>query len=176
MEPANLGSLTDSSGPPEDINVGTSHQSDTPSMPKTDTINTPHAGGANMELAVVGAHLSGFPLNKDLTSLGACLQACTTTSPQYKLYALHGTTLEKPGLILVPDNGACIEIEIWDIPMHAVGRFLSTIPSPLGLGSVEVKDGRWVKGFICEAYGLRGAKDVTEHKGWRNYKKSLVSD
>jgi allophanate hydrolase len=124
-----------------------------------------------MDLAVVGAHLSNFPLNKDLTTLGAVLSKTTTTSPHYKLYSLRGTKPAKPGLVRDP-QGSRIEVEIWKIPLSNVGAFLSTIPSPLGLGSVEMEDGRWVKSFICEPYGLEGAEDVTAYGGWRKYRAS----
>jgi len=127
-----------------------------------------------MELAVVGAHLSGFPLNKDLTTLGASLSKRTSTSPHYKLYALQGTTPAKPGLVRDLLQGSSIEVELWAIPLSNVGAFLSTIPSPLGLGTIELEDGRWVKGFICEPYGLQGAKDVTAYGGWRKYKASCT--
>jgi allophanate hydrolase len=58
------------------------------------------------------------------------------------------------------------------MPLGNIGAFLSTIPSPLGLGTIEMEDGSWVKGFICEPYGLEGAKDVTAWGGWRKYKAS----
>ena len=126
-----------------------------------------------MELAVVGAHLSGFPLNKDLITLGASLSMCTATSPRYKLYELQGTVPAKPGLAR-DHEGSSIEVEIWTIPLNNVGIFLNTVPSPLGLGTVELRDGRWVKGFICEPYGLEGAKDVTAYGGWRKYKSACT--
>ena len=124
-----------------------------------------------MEIAVVGAHLSSFPLNADLLTLNATLSKRTTTSPNYKLYELAGTSPSKPGLVRDP-QGSSIEVEIWTLPLSNVGAFLSTISSPLGLGSVEMEDGRWVKGFICEAYGLEGARDLTEWGGWRKYRLS----
>ena len=124
-----------------------------------------------MPLAVVGAHLSGFPLNKDLLALSATLSKRTTTSPNYKLYQLANTTPAKPGLARDP-QGSSIEVEIWDIPLVNIGAFLGTIHSPLGLGSVEMEDGSWVKGFICEPYGLKGARDVTAWGGWRGYRTS----
>lgn len=126
---------------------------------------------STMSLAVVGAHLSGFPLNKDLTQRGATLQKRTTTSPQYKLYELQNTAPAKPALVR-DHQGSRIDIEIWNVPLNNVGSFLATIPSPLGLGSIEVEDGSWVTGFICEPYGLEGAKDVTAYGGWRDYKNS----
>jgi hypothetical protein len=127
-----------------------------------------------IDLAVVGAHLSGFPLNRDLTNLGATLQKRTKTSPQYKLYELQNTTPAKPGLVRDQRGGRSIEIEIWRIPISNVGSFLETISTPLGLGSIEIEDGSWVKGFICEPYGLEGAKDVTAFGGWRNYRESCT--
>ncbi|KAI5197140.1 hypothetical protein E4T39_07448 [Aureobasidium subglaciale] len=125
-----------------------------------------------MELAVVGAHLSGFPLNKDITSLNATFQQSTTTSPNYRLFELQGAIPAKPGLMRVSCNGACVDIEIWAIPVSAIGTFLSTVPSPLGLGTIEIDGERWIKGFICEPYGLEGAKDITEYGGWKKYKES----
>ena len=122
-----------------------------------------------MDIAVLGAHLTSFPLNPDLLALGASLSKRTTTSPNYKLYELQNTKPAKPGLARDP-QGSRIEVEIWKMPLSNVGAFLSTIASPLGLGSVEMEDGRWVKGFICEPYGLVGARDVTAWGGWRAYK------
>lgn len=134
-----------------------------------------------LPLAVVGAHLSGFPLNPNLLSLGATLQTTTKTSLNYKLYELPQTNAKipsKPGLVRChpPESqtgtGSSIEIEIWALPLSAVGEFLKTIPSPLGLGTIETRDGQWVKGFICESYGIVGARDISEFGGWRAYKAS----
>ena len=58
---------------------------------------------------------------------------------------------------------------MWDLPLAEVGGFLALIPAPLGLGSVELADGRWVHGFICEGHALAGAEEVTRHGGWRAY-------
>jgi allophanate hydrolase len=124
-----------------------------------------------MEIAVVGAHLTDHPLNKDLTTLNATFSQRTTTSPAYKLYELPNTTPAKPGLVRNPQGGGSrIEVEIWNLPLSNVGAFLSTIDSPLGIGSVELEDGRWAKGFICEGYGVVGARDVSGWGGWRAYR------
>ncbi|KAJ5518559.1 Urea carboxylase [Penicillium expansum] len=128
----------------------------------------------SMQLAVVGAHLSGFPLNKDLVSRGATLVTATTTAPCYQLFALHTTgPVSKPGLKRVADGGESIEVEVWDMPLDKMGSFLGTVAAPLGIGSVELQDGRWVHGFICESVGLENAKDVTSFGGWRGYTQSL---
>lgn len=124
---------------------------------------------ACLQLAVVGAHLSGMPLNHQLTERGATLLEATTTSAHYRLFALPGTTPPKPGLQRHPGQGAPIAIEVWNLPMAEVGSFLAGVPSPLGLGSLELADGRWVHGFICEGHALEGATEITAHGGWRAY-------
>lgn len=124
-----------------------------------------------LPIAVVGAHLSGMPLNSQLTERGATLMRATTTTPAYRLHALPGTVPPKPGLRRVAegDEGAAIALEVWAVPLAQVGSLLALIPPPLGLGSVELADGSWVKGFICEGHALAGAQDVTHHGGWRAY-------
>ena len=126
-----------------------------------------------MALAVVGAHLTGMPLHGQLIERGATLAQTTTTAAHYRLYALPNTTPPKPGLKRVTTDGATIALEVWDMPMSQVGSFLALIPAPLGLGKVELADGNWVTGFVCEGFALDAAHDVTSHTGWRAYMRSL---
>ena len=126
-----------------------------------------------IELAVVGAHLAGQPLNHQLTSRGASLLRTTTTAPKYRLFDLTSTTPPKPGLLRVAEpqpNG--IEVEVWRLSKEAFGSFVAQIPPPMGIGNIELADGSIVKGFICEPYALEGAKEITALGGWRNYLKS----
>jgi len=127
-----------------------------------------------LPLAVVGAHLSGLPLNGQLLERGATLRERTTTAARYRLHALPGTTPPKPGLVRAPAGGHAIEVEVWNLPQRAVGSFLALIPPPLGLGSIELADGRWVHGFLCEAHALADAPDVSRHGGWRAYLAALA--
>jgi len=123
-----------------------------------------------VKVAVVGAHLSGMPLNAQLSERYAVLLEQTTTSANYRLFALPNTTPPKPGLKrAVPDEGREIIVEVWEMPASAFGSFVDLIPAPLGIGNVELADGRWVNGFICEGYGFDGAQDVTEFGGWRAF-------
>ncbi|MCQ6263857.1 allophanate hydrolase [Alcanivorax sp. MM125-6] len=123
-------------------------------------------------VAVVGAHLSGMPLNYQLTERNGVLLETTRTAPCYRLYALANTTPPKPGLIRA-DDGAAIEIELWKLPVTEFGSFVALIPGPLGMGTLETEDGRQVKGFICEGWAIPDAKDITAQGGWRNYIKGL---
>jgi allophanate hydrolase len=133
------------------------------------------ASTATLAIAVVGAHLSGLPLNSQLTACGAVLQQATHTAPAYRLFALPNTAPPKPGLLRVSSGGAAIAVEVWEMPIPSVGSFVAQIPPPLGLGSVQLADGRWVHGFVCENHALAGARDITSFGGWRAFLDSLRS-
>lgn len=123
-----------------------------------------------VKLAVVGAHLSGMPLNTQLTERDARLIASTFTSADYRFYALPGTTPPKPGLVRVaPGQGAPIAVEVWDMPVRHYGSFVALIPAPLGIGTLDLVNGERVQGFVCEQQATLGALDITDHGGWRNY-------
>ncbi|WP_431099574.1 allophanate hydrolase [Polaromonas aquatica] len=131
---------------------------------------------ATVKVAVVGAHLSGMPLNSQLTARGATLVATTHTAPDYRFYALPGTAPPKPGLLRVAANeGARIALEIWEMPVQHYGSFVALVPAPLGIGTLALEDGSSVQGFVCEAHALQGAKDITHLGGWRAYIESLKS-
>jgi allophanate hydrolase len=124
-------------------------------------------------IAVVGAHLSGMPLNGELRQLGGRLIETTTTSPDYRLYALAGTNPPKPGLIRVAGGeGTAIELEVWALPVAGFGRFVAAVPPPLSIGTVKLADGRAAKGFLVEAEGISGARDISSFGGWRAFTKS----
>ncbi|KUO11187.1 allophanate hydrolase [Streptomyces sp. DSM 15324] len=120
-------------------------------------------------LAVVGAHLTGQPLNPQLLALGARLERTTTTAPVYRLHALD-TSPPKPGLVHEGEGGAQIEVEIWRLPAEGLGRLLASLPRPMTLGRVELADGTAVPGFLCEPGALTDAEDITRYGGWRAYR------
>ncbi|MFE0515929.1 allophanate hydrolase [Streptomyces sp. NPDC058964] len=121
-----------------------------------------------VSLAVVGAHLTGGPLNPQLLSLGARLDRTTTTAPVYALRALR-TEPPKPGLVHVGEGGAAIETEVWRLPAEGLGRLLAALPRPMTLGSLELADGSRVPGFLCEPSALTDAEDITRYGGWRSF-------
>ncbi|POD95148.1 allophanate hydrolase [Pectobacterium odoriferum] len=122
----------------------------------------------HVRLAVVGAHLTGMPLNHQLTRRDAVRVEETRTAENYRLYALANTQPAKPGLAKSND-GAAIIVELWDIPLARFGEFVAEIPAPLGIGTLTLLDGRQVKGFICEPAALSDAVDITEFGGWRHW-------
>ncbi len=126
------------------------------------------AKDGRITLAVVGAHLSGQPLNHQLTSRNARLLGPARTAAGYSLYALAGTAPAKPGLARDGGTGG-IELELWSLDEAGFGSFVAEIPPPLGIGTIALQDGRQVKGFLCEAHALAAATDITAHGGWRAY-------
>jgi allophanate hydrolase len=122
------------------------------------------------ELAVVGAHLSGMALNHELRALGGLFLRAAATEPSYQFYALPGGPPARPGLVRVEaDAGRAIATEVWALPMEGFGRFVASIPAPLGIGTLLLADGTRPKGFLCEAQATRGAVDISSHGGWRAY-------
>ncbi len=128
-------------------------------------------------VAVVGAHLSGQPLNWQLTTRGARLMRAAKTASGYRLYALPGTVPPKPGLVRDPEfTGSGIELEIWAVPTDRFGSFVAEVPAPLGIGTATLDDGQTVKCFICEPFAIPGATEITHFGGWRGYIRSLQTE
>ncbi|VXB87311.1 Allophanate hydrolase [Pseudomonas sp. 8AS] len=120
-------------------------------------------------VVVCGAHLDGLPLNWQLRQRGGRLLQATQSSPDYRLYALAGGPVQRPGMVRVAEGGVAIAVEVWELPSAELGSFLTGIPAPLGLGKVQLADGSWETGFICEPYGLAGAVDISHFGGWKAY-------
>jgi allophanate hydrolase len=132
-------------------------------LPSADSLSVLPSGQA--QVAVVGAHLSGLPLNFQLAQRNARLVAETQTAPKYRLYALPDG--KRPGLIQVREGGAAIACEVWEMPAAHFGSFVAGIPAPLCIGKLELDDSTVVNGFICESIGMSGAADITAYGGWR---------
>jgi allophanate hydrolase len=133
-----------------------------------------------MQIAVVGAHLTGQPLNGQLTERQARYVRTARTAACYRLFTLPNTTPAKPGLLRVAEAaGPGIEVEVWDLPAAGFAEFVEVIPPPLGIGTIELADGTRVKGFLVEGYAVAagtGAAEITETGGWRNYLERMTND
>ena len=128
-----------------------------------------------VEIAVVGAHLSGLPLNRELVELGASFSREVETTADYRLFALTGSNPAKPGLLRVGAGagaGAAIKAEVWTLDPAGFGAFVAKIPAPLGIGTIRFKDGGSAKGFLVEAEAVKTAEDISHFGGWRAYLKS----
>lgn len=130
------------------------------------------APAGTVRIAVCGAHMAGLPLNHQLTERGAVRIEAAKTAPVYRLYALNSAPPPRPGMVR-SDDGRAIGIEVWEMPARHFAGFVSAIAAPLGLGRIELTDGREVIGFLCEAYAVRGAVDITRFGDWRSYLATL---
>jgi allophanate hydrolase len=140
----------------------------TASIPEASRIAKPTEG--RIEIAVVGAHLTGMPLNRELTEAGGRLVRKGLTAAAYRLFVLPDTVPPKPGLIHEPGfAGRGVAIEVWSLPAADFGRFVANIPAPLGIGKLSLEDGTSVSGFLCEAHAIKGAEEITHLGGWRAY-------
>jgi allophanate hydrolase len=130
-------------------------------------------GPGETEIALVGAHMSGLPLNGQITASAGGSSRPGTTRPTTVSSRSQAGPPARPGLLRVTDGGAAIAVELWAVPTAGLGQLLDQIPVPLGLGRVRLGDGREVTGFLAEAAGLDGARDITDHGGWRAFLASI---
>jgi allophanate hydrolase len=133
-------------------------------------------------LAVCGAHLSGQPLNPFLIGLGARFVGVDRTAQQYRMVALpsHPDVPDtgsgprpgvppRPGLIRRAEGGGSIELEVYRLPISALGALLVTVAPPLAIGSLTLASGQQILGFVCEGYAEMESTDITHFGTWRAY-------
>ncbi|GAA4187598.1 allophanate hydrolase [Streptosporangium oxazolinicum] len=162
-------------GPPTATPVPYARPAAVPTSDPQPAVVTPSAGipATRPILAVVGAHRSGQPLHGQLTSLGATGLGTALTAPLYHLYALNDGDIPRPGLVRSTSGGVPVEVELYDLSPSALGILLTRTTSPLGLGTIELADGRAVHGFLCEPYATEQAPDISHHRNWPDYLLSL---
>lgn len=136
--------------------------------PESADPSTPLLEG-HIPVVVCGAHMSGLPLNHQLQDRGAYLLKTARTSARYEFYALPGGPPKRPGLVRVKEGGGAIEVEVWAVPQQHFGTFVAGIPAPLGIGKVELEDGSFCSGFLCEAWAIEGAQNITALASWRKF-------
>jgi allophanate hydrolase len=144
-------------------------------LPASEAPLASSAADGLIEIVVVGAHLSGMPLNHELTGNGGVFRRAVATTRDYRFHALAGGPPKRPGLLRIGEGeGAAIQTEVWALPPEGFGRFVAGIPAPLGIGTVKLADGTAPKGFLVEPEGLKGAEDISHHGGWRAYVATLA--
>lgn len=127
-----------------------------------------------IDLAVCGAHKQNGSLNYQLTEINAVYKETTFTANDYRLFALEYLTPLRPGLIKDIEHGGKIEVEIWKVPTNKLGSFINKIDEPLCFGKVTLESGKKVTSFLCEAYAVKNAKEITHLQSWEKYLKSKI--
>ena len=138
-------------------------------LPKS-KFNADYDNADKILIAVCGAHMSGLPLNNELTDRGAEFIRKCRSAKKYQFYALENFVPPRPGMVRSVDQKVNnIGLEVWALPKTSFGDFISKIPEPLSIGTIELEDGTSVKGFLCESYVIAHAKDITKIGDWRVY-------
>ncbi len=114
-----------------------------------------------ISIAVCGLHKKGYMFENQLTEQGAIFLEKTKTAEKYKLYKINSTPV-KPGMVRDEENGTYIEVDVYDIPVANLGIFMKLVKRPLYIGEIELADGRWVKGFLCEPYAVKNTEDISD--------------
>jgi len=122
-----------------------------------------------LSILLFGAHMKGLPLNTQVQSLGGVFVGPVQTAAKYKMIYLPEPAPHRPGIIRIGSGGQAIYAEEWTFPKASLGTLLASINQPLGLGQIELSDGRKVHGFLCEASAAEGARDISECGGWRGF-------
>lgn len=128
---------------------------------------------SHIDVIVCGAHMSDLPLNGQLTSRRATFVRAARTKNAYRFFALPGSAPKRPGLIRDRANGYSIEVEVWRVPAEEFGSLVALIPAPLGIGKVELDDGTWHCGFLCETFAVADAHEISQLGSWREYLQTL---
>ena len=130
-------------------------------------------GADHLSVLLFGAHMSGLPLNGQVQGLGATFVRKVQTAANYKMVYLPEPAPHRPGIVRVEAGGVSIAAEEWLFPKASMGAFLLTIQQPLGLGQLELADGRKVHGFLCEAVVVAHSKDISGSGSWRGFLDAL---
>lgn len=125
-----------------------------------------------IELVVCGGHMKDMALNEQLTRLGGHFVRDVRTQNSYKMVAFEGLSPPRPGIFKDFRSGTSIQCELWSLPKSNFADFLQNVKAPLGIGDVELFDGEFVKGFLCqssEAEAMENVVDITDIGCWRSY-------
>jgi gamma-glutamylcyclotransferase (GGCT)/AIG2-like uncharacterized protein YtfP len=96
-----------------------------------------------------------------------------STAPKYRFFSVRD---EFPGLLPVDDgSGVSIEGELYDVSLEVVrDRFIPDEPAELELGVIELADGTAVLSMVLRESERGRHRDISEHGGWRKYRKTLA--
>jgi allophanate hydrolase len=118
-------------------------------------------------VVVVGAHLSGLPLNEQLVARGGTLLRRDRTAGGYRMLRVP-TGVSRPALVAGDGPEQGFAVEVWQLPAQGIGELAGLIGPPLSLGQVRMSDGTSQLGFVGNASALVDAQDLSGFDGWRD--------
>jgi allophanate hydrolase len=127
----------------------------------------PPAGSGTASLVLVGAHMSGLPLNGLVSGRGGRLLRRARTDSGYRMVRVPGPGVARPGLVAGEGPADGFAVEVWEVPLQTLGALAAEVSPPLRLGQVRLADGTSVLGYVGDDVALAAAEDVSEFGGWR---------
>jgi allophanate hydrolase len=127
---------------------------------------------ASATLALVGAHMSGLPLNHLVAARGGRLLRRARTDPGYRMMRVPGAGVPRPGLVSGEGPADGFGVELWELPLQTLGSLAAELSPPLRFGQLRLSDGTSVLGYLGDDVALSSAEDISEYGGWRSYRES----
>ena len=118
-------------------------------------------------LVLVGAHMSGLPLNGLVSGRGGRLLRKTRTDSGYCMKRVPGGAVARPGLVAGEGPADGFAVEVWELPLQTLGALAAELSAPLRFGQVRLADGTMVLGYLGDDVALASAEDVSGFGGWR---------
>jgi allophanate hydrolase len=128
---------------------------------------TPEAKPGTAAVALVGAHQSGLALNALVAGRGGRLLRRARTAAGYRMKRVPGPGVPRPGLVTGDGPADGFAVEIWEVPLQALGSLAAELTAPLRLGPLQLADGSVVTGYLGDDAALASAQDVSEFGAWR---------
>ena len=118
-------------------------------------------------LVLVGAHMSGLPLNHLVSGRGGRLLRKTRTDSGYRMKRVPGGGVARPGLVAGEGPADGFAVEVWELPLQTLGALAAELSPPLRFGQLRLADGTTVLGYVGDDAALASAEDISGFGGWR---------
>lgn len=125
-----------------------------------------------VSLFVNGTLMRGLALHPNLA--GATFMGTARTAPRYRLFSVRDI---HPAMTPAgTGDGSSVSGEIYEVLLGHLQHLLAREPAGLGLGVVDLQDGRQCMGILWIAARLPvRAIDISAFGGWREYQASIGS-
>jgi AGZA family xanthine/uracil permease-like MFS transporter len=116
-------------------------------------------------LFVNGTLMRGLALHHNLE--GAEFLGETRTATKYRIYSIGD---RHPGMFEIEAGGVSVMGELYRLSAAILERVVEGEPPGLFVGSVDLADGRVVRGVLFDPSRLRPTdRDISAHGGWRAF-------
>ena len=116
-------------------------------------------------LAVNVTLMRGLELEGNLKEVGAVFIKKTKTEKAYRLYSIND---QYPAMVK-GKHGKSIEVEVYELTKEGMDEVLAKEPEGLKIEKIKLKNKEEVYGVVGTDEIIKGQKDITYSRGWRDY-------